>query len=546
MIDESIYDVSRACVFDTETTYGEYLGRAGSPFSEGETGLCAAGFLFPGAYKSHYLVSRSADGIKRGVQKGSQEWLDSFPDLEDVDVLVGHNIKFDLLWYWRHPRLEAFLKRGGRVWCTLYAEYLLSGQFYSLDQLPHLVPSMENVAKRRGCTHKLDVVAALWDKGVRTEDIQEQILMDYLKGDCQTTSEIYEQQIAQAKRQNQLHMIHFRMDGLIATTEMEYNGLCIDLDEAEKRLAELEIEVEEKRQGLDKYVPELPAALAFNWNSNAHLSALIFGGEIKYKDDAVKVNEDGSLQYYQKKVKVQVTDDNGAPVRFKGGKNAGAIKTKTITVDDVERGPKTRKEDFFFKLPRQAIPKDKWKAAADGQYSVAKDVLEEITDQGIELVNELLEVRGLEKDIGTYYRRFHRGKWTGMLTMVGPDGVVHHNLNHPLTKTSRLSSSKPNLQNLSGTGKSQVRKMFKSRFGPDGLMAEGDYSQLEVVCKQVLSRDPELRRKLLMGLCQHCDWLSQMPFAEGKSYEEVYDLCKVQHDPKWQALRKRVKPVTFG
>jgi DNA polymerase I-like protein with 3'-5' exonuclease and polymerase domains len=133
-----------------------------------------------------------------------------------------------------------------------------------------------------------------------------------------------------------------------------------------------------------------------------------------------------------------------------------------------------------------------------------------------------------------------------MLTTVHPDGRIHHTLDHAITVTSRLSSSRPNLQNLSGTGKSQVRKMFISRFGEDGRMAEGDYSQLEVVCKGVLSGDEVLLQALLDKVCFHCDWLALSPAAEGKSYAEVFRLCKVEHDPVWAAKRKMIKPLTFG
>jgi DNA polymerase I len=555
MMNNDSYAPHKAVVFDVETTYGDYLSRVASPFSDGEIGLCAAGYKFRDSYRGDYFVQPDGEGVRQGIQRGSEEWLASFPNLDGYEVLVGHNIKCDLLWFWRHPELERFLKRGGKIWDTLYAEYLLSGQFYNLQQLPHLVPSLENVARRRKVTHKLDVVKALWDAGVRTEDVQEQTLMEYLKGDCTSTSEIYDLQIAQAVRQNQLHMIEFRMDGLLATTEMEFNGMLIDMEEAEATLAELEKELAIRDADLQKYVPELPEHCEFNWGSSGQLSALIFGGMLKYEAPAIKYQEDGvTPQYYQKKIRVPVTDDDGNLVYFKSGKNAGKLKTRLETIPDIERGPKTRKEEFYHQLPGMVEGKAKWRTGSSKdetrpefiQYSTAAEILEEVAELGVPLVKDLLEKRGLEKDIGTYYRRFHRGKWTGMLTMVHPDGRIHHNLNHAITATSRLSSSKPNLQNLSGTGKSRVRKMFISRFGKDGRMAEGDYSQLEVVCKQVLSGDEELRRKLLMGLCQHCDWLSQMPFAEGKSYEEIYDLCKVQHVPEWVAKRKQVKPVTFG
>lgn len=546
MIDETIYAPDKTCVFDAEGTYGSYLNRTCSPFSEGETALCSAGFLLPTGYRDVYFV-KPLDGRREGIQRGTPEWLASFPDLTGVRVLVGHNIKFDLLWYWRHPNLELFLKNGGVIWDTFYAEFLLSGQLYRLDSPSHLVPSLENVAKRRGCTRKQDVVAAMWEAGVRTEDIQEQILLEYQKGDCQTTLEIYELQVAQAVRQNQLHMIHWRMDGLLATTEMEFNGLLIDVNEAENQLAELEIVLEEKTRALDKFIPEnLPEELEFNWNSTAHLSALIFGGEIKYKAPAVKINEDGSLQYYKKKIRKYKYLPDGSPDVVKSGKNAGLHKSKLVDVCDIERGPKTRIEPHYFELSRQATPKEKWKGADDNKWSTAQDVLEEVAKQGIELVAALLDKRGLEKDIGTYYRRFHKGKWTGMLTMVHPDCRVHHSLNHSTAKTTRLSCTKPNLQNLTKKGKSRVRAMFISRFGSDGRVVEGDYSQLEVVCKGVLSGDQALLDALANNVDFHCDWLSLSPAGEGKTYAEVVHLCKIVKDAIWKAKRQTIKPLTFG
>jgi DNA polymerase-1 len=537
-----------ACVYDTETTFGMYLGRKGSPFSDGSINLCAAGFLFDdGEYQDTYFVREDEHGIRQGVPRGSAEWEESFPDLSGVDVLVGHNIKFDLLWYWRHPKLEAFIKRGGRIWDTQYAEYLLSGQFYNIAQPEYLRPSLKNCCERRNITRKLDIVAALWDDNVRTEDINEDILMEYQKGDCVSTAELYAEQLAQAERQNQMHMILGRMEGLLATTEMEFNGLYIDLVEAANQQRELEEEIEALREQLSVHVPALPAEIEFNWGSGAHLSALIFGGKIKYRAKAPILDDDGNPTYYNTQVRKEIWQ-NGEPVRYKGGKNAGKIKTKLFTVPDVERGPKERLEDFYYELPRQTKPHPAWKGKKDGQWSTKASVLEKLAERkdAPELIKDLLELRGKEKDLGTYYKRLYKGNWTGMLAMVNDDGSIHHNLDHFTTKTSRLASHAPNLQNLPGKGKSRVRQLFISRFGQNGLVVESDYSQLEVVCKAVLSGDKELMRKLDIGLCLHCDWLAQMPFGEGKSYEEIYKLCKIDHDEHWTALRKRVKPVTFG
>lgn len=535
-----------ACTFDLETTVGTYLGRKGSPFSDGGINLCSSGFLFDdGEYQDAYHVRPDAEGILQGTARGSDDWRDAFPDLTGIDVLVGHNIKFDLLWYWRHPRLEEFLARGGRIWDTAYAEYLLSGQFYNLAMPEHLRPSLRDSAKRRGLTLKLDVVKAMWDKGIRTEDIPEDVLLEYQHGDCITTQELFRDQLAQAERQTQTHMIIERMDGLLATTEMEFNGLKIDLDKAKVQQEALEDMIEELREQLQVHIPTMPAELEFNWASPNHLSALLFGGKLKYKKKADILDDEGNQTYYKTKVKTTVYK-GGKPVIFKSGKNKGKVKTKLVDAWDYERGPKQKLFDFIHELPGVTKPHHAWKSSVEGRWSTKAKVLETLQKRGLPLVDDLLALRGAEKDLGTYYRRFNKGKWTGMLTMVDEEGFVHHNLNHFTTKTTRLSAERPNLQNLPGKGKSDVRDLFISRFGAEGRVCEGDYSQLEVVCKAVLSGDKELMRKLAIGLCLHCDWLSQMPFANGKSYEEIYKLCKVDHDPEWQAKRKRVKPITFG
>jgi len=53
----------------------------------------------------------------------------------------------------------------------------------------------------------------------------------------------------------------------------------------------------------------------------------------------------------------------------------------------------------------------------------------------------LLELRGLQKEISTYYIGFEE-------LMMDHDSCIHGNLNHVSTDTGRLSSNKPNLQNL--------------------------------------------------------------------------------------------------
>ena len=532
----SVIDMGEYIVFDIETTYGEWNGRVGSRWNK-DCAVCSAGFADHDSYEAVYLV-------KDGKGTRPEEGL-PFPDLSGINVLVGHNIKFDNLWYWDHPLVQQFLARGGRVWDTMYAEYLLSAAYYSMNTHDETLGlSLKSCAVRRNLTHqKQDIVSAMWEEGIRTEDVPEHVLMEYMKFDILTTKDLYIAQLAQAKSQGQLVMIQQRMEGLVATTEMEFNGLEIDMEEAERQMETLRKEIAELREGLQIHVPALPEGCEFNWNSSKQLSALLFGGDLKYKAPRPSLDENGNKQYYKKTTQVPVLDENGNPVIIKSGKNKGLVKTNNVSEPDYERGCKTKLTDLIYTLPRQVEPKDKWKSATEGYWSVGADVLEELKSSGIVIIKDILRLKGAEKDLGTYYMNEVKGKMTGMLTNIQElDGRVHGHLNHAITATTRLSSSRPNLQNMPKKGKSNVKRLFKSRF-PQGVVCEIDYSQLEVVTKAVLSGDVNLLLALRNGVDFHCDWLS---LATGVPYETVVHNCKVLELPDWKDKRSKIKPVTFG
>ena len=532
--------------YDLETSYGKSYGRVGNRWDD-DFGLCSIGAIRGnGVYYDRYTVS-----VVDGRREGSRDFGNfPFPDLTDIVLLVGHNIKFDLLWYWDHPEMVAFLKRGGKVWDTMYAEYLLSGQLYNMNGTPDYRINLKQCAKRRRLkVQKQDIVAALWESGMRTEDISEKVLMEYMKYDILTTDELFKAQIKQARRQGQVRMIQNSMDGLLATTEMEYNGMYINLPLAIEQKDQLEITLADLKIDLDKEVPELPEGCKFKWGSWRHLSALLFGGEIKYVGREYSLDAGGQKQYYQKKVRVYLEDGEGNRLVYKSGKRAGEFKTKNISVNDVERGAKERNVERAFTLPRRTRPSSRWAADSAGEYpdgtpryySTNKKVIAKLKSRGITIVETLLAYRKIDKNLGTYYIRTKGTKTTGMLTNIQPfDKCVHGHLNHAVTVTRRLSGSNPNLQNLNKKG--DIKKTFESRFD-NGVVSELDYSQLEVITQGVNSGDTALLKALIDGKCFHCEWLA---FAEGMSYEEVYDLAKVQKLPEWVEKRSKIKPVNFG
>ena len=130
-------------------------------------------------------------------------------------------------------------------------------------------------------------------------------------------------------------------------------------------------------------------------------------------------------------------------------------------------------------------PKIKPKKDVRYTYPTDEETLSALADKH-PIVNEILEYRGIRKLLSTYIEPFP--------TYISPaTGKIHTTFNQALTATGRLSSSKPNLQNIpirTERGK-EIRKAFiPSR--PDGVIVSADYSQIELRIMAHLSCDAHL------------------------------------------------------
>ncbi len=466
---------------------------------------------------------------------------------KSVDTLVGFNFKFDLLFEWKSPGLKEFFKRGGKIWCCQYAEYLLNAQHENSRMC-----SLDSIVEKYGGRKKIDEVKILWDSGKLTSQIDKDLITDYLigtqkehrdSGDIGNTEKIYLGQIKRAEELGMMVMIQARMDGLLCTTEMEFNGLHIDIQEAKRRMKILQRELTECDAELQKYIPELPEELEFNWGSPNHRSALIFGGAVKYDKQSTYIDsKTNQLARYKDFDKVE----DGV---YTSGKKKGSIKYKTI---EAIGGLKTRNTEFTFTFVGYTVPDAAWAGKntdANGKpvYSTGADIIEELGSRDIPFLKTLAKRQDIQKDLGTYYLQYdakHK-EYTGMITCINPkDCIVHHNLNHTITVTTRLSSDRPNLQNIPKEGTSEVKKMFTSRF-KDGKILELDYSQLEVVVQGVLSKD----RNLLQDLRDKIDFHCKRVMAKYKiSYDEAVSRCKDEHNPlypEWKRIRSSIKEFSF-
>lgn len=476
--------------FDVEASYGQWYGRVSNPFSgtgDDAAKLCCWGYRHADdPVQTEYFVKPDASGVMRGGFN-----VKPLPIKDSVTMLAGCNIKFDILWMLTQNGADAlwdFFRRGGRIWDVALAEYLLSGQAINNANVdPWYRCSLNAIARNNGIQNlKLDEVAALWGKGVRTEDIPEDILLDYQRQDVNLTYDVAVLQIARAKEFGVAfyNNLFSRMDSLLATTWMEFNGLPVDLELGLKQAKDLEADIAGMKEKVKEYLPELPEGFQFNSGSSQQLSCLLFGGPVKYTGRGPRTDKDGNVILQTVTVPVweteevieePVVDSEGNPVlhtkgkkagqpqvslikrpippgvrqaRYTRGKNAGEL--KFCTVPDPDGKPQMKNVDKVFVFPgMKYTPVERFRSAdpeTPHLFSMSAEHMDELRSlyPDWELLKLLGELATKQKDLGTYYISYTAsGVAKGMLTCVGPDGKIHHSLNHNITNTTRLSSANP-------------------------------------------------------------------------------------------------------
>ena len=151
-------------ILDLEVENYEHLGSIASPRNP-QNYVVAPGWAYGMGEVQHAYYSSKEE---------SRDWL---PSLDGVDCIVAHNAPFELEWmlhdHW--DKLIQYFARGGRVFCTAYAEYLLSNQ-------QSQYPSLDETAPKYGGTRKIDEVKLLWEQGYKTSQIDRDLLVEYLAG----------------------------------------------------------------------------------------------------------------------------------------------------------------------------------------------------------------------------------------------------------------------------------------------------------------------------------------------------------------------------
>ena len=365
-------------------------------------------------------------------------------------VVCGHNLAFDLMYLYKTSNFLKEELQNRRIWDTQLAEYILSAQqtkWSSLDEL----------SVQYGLPIKDDGIKKYFEKGLGSDKIPSAELVPYLEQDVTNTVAIAKKQYERAIAQGQLTLIETQMEALHATTEMQYNGLHID----KAKLDEYTVEVVNAYVEVKLNLEELATGHVEDINSPKQWSQFFFGGTKK-----VKVKEEVGV--------------------YKNGNTKFKLVEKKITIPP------------FIKY----VPDPEKVSAKTGQVSVDDSVLNDMLKhtfdpKAISIINTLLEYRELSKQLSTYVQ--------GLSKHIIGD-FIHGKLNHTATVTGRLSSTNPNLQNISNN---PIKQIFTSRF-KDGAIVEVDFNQLEVVALAHVTKDLQLIHDISSGKDIHSELYKDM------------------------------------
>ena len=179
--------------------------------------------------------------------------------------------------------------------------------------------------------------------------------------------------------------------------------------------------------------------------------------------------------------------------------------------------PKQLGEILFEKLGLPAKKKTKT------GYSTNAEILEGLLDKH-PIIYCILEYRKYAKLKSTYVE--------GLAKVIGEDQRIHSHFNQTDTRTGRLSSTEPNLQNIPVRTElgAQMRRFFRAQEG--WTLVDADYSQIELRVLAHIADDQNMQAAFNSGEDIHTNTAAQ-----------VFDLPPLFVTPE---MRRKAKAVNFG
>ncbi|MBR2712738.1 MAG: DNA polymerase I [Bacilli bacterium] len=181
------------------------------------------------------------------------------------------------------------------------------------------------------------------------------------------------------------------------------------------------------------------------------------------------------------------------------------------------QSPKQLGEVLFDKL---AIPYPKKKKES---YSTSREILDKIREYN-PIVDKIIDYRTLSKLYSTYI--------VGIDSVIKEDSHLHTIYTQTLTRTGRLSSIEPNLQNI--PIRYEEGKLIRKAFIPEenSVFVSSDYSQIELRVFAHMSNDENMINAFNSNLDIHT--------------KTAMDIFHVSKDEVTKKMRREAKAVNFG
>ena len=163
------------------------------------------------------------------------------------------------------------------------------------------------------------------------------------------------------------------------------------------------------------------------------------------------------------------------------------------------------------------------KRVKNNKYSTSKDILDKISFVN-PIVDKVLEYRMLSKLYSNYA--------VGLLSEIREDGRIHTTYTQTLTRTGRLSSISPNLQNIPARDEygRLVRKAFVA--DEDSVLLSSDYSQVEL--------------RVFASMANAENMIEAFKEDKDIHTKTASDIYHVPMNEVTKAMRRTAKAVNFG
>ena len=440
-----------------------------------------------------YYFTNHSERVDKGCYHKIQAILDQ------TTLLIGHNIKFDLTWL-----LEAGFKYEGRVYDTMIGEYVLNrGIRKSL--------TLEMCCRRRHIGSKDDRIKEFMDRGVSFENIPKDVVEEYGRIDVDITRKLFDSQMEDLKTDKHrglLRTIKMMNEFLLVLTNMERNGIHVNLTTLESVEKQYRAEFSYLRQKIDKIVYEKMGDTKITLSSPEQLSWLIYSKKPKDKKEWARIFNIGIDKQTNKNKKRpqfsrirfrelvrsntevihKTTAEQCLPCRGKGvirkikvdGTPFKKYSKCSVCDGDGYTYSQLAKIAGFNQRPRSVYD------TAEAGFRTDRITLRKIVGEAEGELKEFIDAIIRHNAIDTYLNTFVNG----IKSSTNENSLLHPKFMQAVTATARLSSRDPNFQNQPRGGTFPIRKVIDSRF-EGGSILEVDFAQLEFRTAVFLAQDKQ-------------------------------------------------------